>query len=236
VRFLFLPMERSNQSKHIAHDVRQGAHARKVLESYQTWSGEGPELSVLRLLGLFDRPADEKALGALLNPPAILSLTESLTDLRPTEWRTILAKLRRARLLAGEDPHNPGQLDTHPLVREYFGEQLRSQETDAWKECNKRLFHYYRTLAPKLPVSFKEMQPSDRATRIIQSVTAMISIYRIRHSLKTMKLDDWLTRLVAVPPGRSPLANGLAIGTRIALFILILLGIIAAIAIVLLHR
>jgi hypothetical protein len=56
------------------------------------------------------------------------------------------------------------------------------------------------------------------------------------YSLGTMKLDDWLTRLVAVPPGRSPLANGLAIGMRIALFILIPLGIIAAIAIVLLHR
>src|SRR4029077_8260782 len=34
--------------------------ARKVMESYQTWFGEGPELSVLRLLGLFDRPAHEK--------------------------------------------------------------------------------------------------------------------------------------------------------------------------------
>ncbi len=64
----------------------------------------GPELSVLRMLGLFDRPADEKALGALLKPPAIRGLTESLIDLSPTEWRTILAKLRRARLLAGEEP------------------------------------------------------------------------------------------------------------------------------------
>jgi hypothetical protein len=72
--------------------------------------------------------------------------------------------------------------------------------------------------------------------RIIQSVTAAISVYCIPNSLGTMKLDDWLTRLVAVPPGRSPLANGLAIGMRIALFILIPLGIIAAIAIVLLHR
>ena len=79
--------------------------------------------------------------------------------MRTTEWRTILAKLRRARLLAGEDPHHPGQLDTHPLVREYFGEQLRSQQTDAWKECNKRLYHYYRTLAPQLPHSFREMEP-----------------------------------------------------------------------------
>jgi tetratricopeptide (TPR) repeat protein len=79
--------------------------------------------------------------------------------LRPTEWQTILAKLRRARLLAREDPHNPGQLDTHPLVREYFGEQLRTQQTDAWKECNRRLFHYYQTLAPQLPNSFREIEP-----------------------------------------------------------------------------
>src|SRR5271165_1216619 len=150
---------RKEVSERLAHDVRQGVHARKVMESYQTWFGEGPELSILRMLGLFDRPADEKALGALLKSPAIAGLTESLTDLSPTEWRTILARLRRARLLAAEDPHHPGHLDTHPLVREYFGEQLRSQQTDAWKECNRRLYHYFRTLAPQLPNSFREMEP-----------------------------------------------------------------------------
>jgi hypothetical protein len=129
------------------------------MESYQTWFGEGPELSVLRMLGLFDRPTEEKAIAALLKPPAIPGLTESLTDLRPTEWQTILAKLRRARLLAREDPLNPGQLDTHPLVREYFGEQLRSQQRDAWKECNRRLYHYYQKLAPQLPDNFREIEP-----------------------------------------------------------------------------
>ena len=150
---------RKEVSERLSHDARQGVHARKVMESYQTWFGEGPELSVLRMLGLFDRPADEKALGVLLKSPAIPGLTESLMDLSPSEWRTILARLRRARLLTGEDPHNPGHLDTHPLVREYFGEQLRSQRTEAWKECNRRLFHYYRTLAPQLPDSFREMEP-----------------------------------------------------------------------------
>jgi len=100
-----------------------------VMKSYQTWFGEGPELSALRMLGLFDRPADEKAVGVLLKPPAIPGLTESLTGLSPTVWRTILAKLRRARLLAGEDPHNPWDLDTHPLIREYFGEQLISERS-----------------------------------------------------------------------------------------------------------
>jgi predicted ATPase len=150
---------RSEVSEHLANDVRQGVHARKVMESYQNWFGDGPELSVLRMLGLFDRAAHEKTVGALLKLPLIPGLTESLTDLRPTQWRSILAKLRRARLLAGEDPHDPGCLDTHPLVREYFGGQLRSQQTNAWKECNRRLYEYYRTLAPELPDSLREMEP-----------------------------------------------------------------------------
>jgi serine/threonine protein kinase len=150
---------RGEVSGHLVHDVRQGVHARKVMQSYQSWFGEGPELAVLRLLGLFDRPADERALGALLKSPVIPGLSDSLTDLRTPSWRTILAKLRRARLLAGQDPHNPGHLDTHPLVREYFGEQLRSQRSEAWKEGNKRLYHYYRTLAPQLPETFKDMEP-----------------------------------------------------------------------------
>ena len=129
------------------------------MESYQIWFGEGPELAVLRMLGLFDRPADEKALGTLLRRPAIPGLTEALTDLSPTEWRTILARLRRARLLAGKDPHNRRQVDSHPLVRECFGEQLWSQQPEAWREANRRLFHYYRGLAPQLPESVREMEP-----------------------------------------------------------------------------
>jgi hypothetical protein len=149
---------RSEVSDHLAQDVRQGADARKVMESYQSWFGEGPELSVLRMLGLFDRPADERALEVLFKAPAILGLTESLTDLSPPELRTVLARLRRARLLTGEDPHSPGHLDTHPLVREYFGEQLRNQQKGAWKECNQRLYHYYQALAPALPESVREME------------------------------------------------------------------------------
>jgi predicted ATPase len=150
---------RSEVSGRLAQDVRQGTYARRVMESYQSWFGEGPELSVLRMLGLFDRPTDEKALRVLLKPPAIAGLTESLTDLSLVEWRMILARLQRARLLAPEDPHSPEYLDTHPLVREHFGEQLRNQGTGAWKECNRRLFNYYRTLAPELPGSYKEMEP-----------------------------------------------------------------------------
>jgi TIR domain/NACHT domain len=41
---------RKEVSERLAYDVRQGVHARKVMESYQTWFREGPELSVLRIL------------------------------------------------------------------------------------------------------------------------------------------------------------------------------------------
>jgi serine/threonine protein kinase/tetratricopeptide (TPR) repeat protein len=150
---------RNEVSGRLADDIRQGVHARKVMQSYQAWFGEGPELSMLRMLGLFDRPIEEEAVGALLKPPAIPGLSEPLTDLSPIELRSILSRLRRARLLAGEDPHHPEQLDVHPLVREYFGDQLRSQRTEAWNECNRRLFHYYQKLAPQLPNSFREMEP-----------------------------------------------------------------------------
>ena len=146
-------------SERLVQDVRQGVHARKVMESYQIWFGEGPELSILRILGLFDRPADEKAIRTLLKLPGIPDLTESLIDLSPTEWRTVLAKLRRARLLAGEDPQNPGHLDAHPLVREYFGEQLRVHRTEPWQKANRRLYEYYRSVGPELPDSFREMEP-----------------------------------------------------------------------------
>ena len=121
--------------------------------------GEGPELSVLRILGLFDRPVDEKLVTFLLTLPVIPGLTESLINLNQTGWRTIIAKLRRASPVAGEDRYNPGYLDTHPLVREYFGQQLQSERPEAWEECNRRLYSYYRSLAPQLPDSLREMEP-----------------------------------------------------------------------------
>jgi hypothetical protein len=79
-------------------------------ESYNlVW--EGPELSVLRMLGLFDRPADENVLGTLLNDLLSRAL-QVANNLSSTEWRKILSRLRRARLLAIEDP--PPRGPGHP--------------------------------------------------------------------------------------------------------------------------
>jgi hypothetical protein len=128
---------RSEVSGHLTDDLRQGVHVRKVMESYQTWLGEGPELAVLRMLGLFDGPADEKALEALLKSPPIPSLTGSLTDLRPTAWRTILARLRRASLLTLERQKTLGVVPQDTKLTP------RPESLPAWDSLNadqKRLY------------------------------------------------------------------------------------------------
>jgi hypothetical protein len=38
-------------------------------------------------------------------------------------------------------------------------EQLRIQRSNAWKECNRRLYSHYRAIAPQLSDSFSEMEP-----------------------------------------------------------------------------
>ena len=91
----------------LTRERTQGAHARRVMESYEAWFGNKPELDVLRVMGLFDRPVDQGALQALRSGPPIKGLTSALAGLSDEKWRYALADLRNARLLADEDPTHP---------------------------------------------------------------------------------------------------------------------------------
>jgi hypothetical protein len=53
-----------------------------------------------------------------------------------------------------------GDLDCHPLIREYFGKQLQTQHPDAWQQAHARLYEYYKALPEKeFPDTLEEMQP-----------------------------------------------------------------------------
>ena len=122
-------IRRRGEIGNLEEDERHGGHARRVMAAYEKWLGEGPELAVLRLLGLFDRPALADAIAVLRAAPVIPGLTEhictgqygerqrpeppadsalpddrSLTlpipSLNETKWRQTLSKLRRIKLLA----------------------------------------------------------------------------------------------------------------------------------------
>ena len=54
---------------HVMDEQKQGKHARRVMESYEVFLKGKPELDILRLMGLFDRPAEKGALDALMKKP-----------------------------------------------------------------------------------------------------------------------------------------------------------------------
>jgi hypothetical protein len=136
----------------------QGGHAFRVIGAYARWLGEGPELAILRLLGLFDRPAEAGALKALRAAPPIPGLTEPLVDLSAEDWRLAVANLREHSLLAA-DAEEAETLDAHPLVRAFFAEELENHHSDAWQEGNRRLYEHLCQVAPDLPDTLEAMQP-----------------------------------------------------------------------------
>jgi tetratricopeptide (TPR) repeat protein len=71
----------------------------------------------------------------------------------------VLSKLRRARLLAAANPTQPGTLDTHPLVREHFGQQLKRDRPDAWREGNDCLYEHLKKRTKEFPDTIEELAP-----------------------------------------------------------------------------
>jgi hypothetical protein len=103
----------------------QGAHAFHMLDAYERWLGGGNGetmasgrrmLAVLRLLGLFDGPADPGCIGALCEAPAIEKLTEPLVGLDEGEWSDILADLESLGLV-NREPWAPLQIKGFPKDR-----------------------------------------------------------------------------------------------------------------------
>lgn len=152
-------------------------HAFKVMRAYETWLEGTAELKVLYLLGLFDHPIDQPVLDVLLQAriPGLTAapqpkrgwLSKWLGKSKPAplsqqerrEWgQAVLALREEHHLLSQHD--SGGDLDCHPLIREYFGGQLQTQQPQAWQQAHERLYGYYKALPEKeLPDTLEEMQP-----------------------------------------------------------------------------
>jgi len=138
----------------------KGRHPRRVMAAFEQRWGESPALQALRILGLFDRPAEVAAVEAVRQAPTIAGLTDQLQNLTEGQWLEVLENLRQHKLLAPRSRHNRDILDCHPLVREHFGEKLKAGNAAAWKEAHSRLYEYYKVLSKKeLPDTLEEMGP-----------------------------------------------------------------------------
>jgi tetratricopeptide (TPR) repeat protein len=137
-----------------------GGHAWRVMESYERWFGDGPEVAVLRLLGLFDRVANEAEVLALRAVPLIPTLNDALIGLSERQWVHTLRRLREAGLLARPDPTMPHTLDAHPLVREYYRHQLRERHPAAWRAGHARLYcHLQAAVGEACPTTMETLVP-----------------------------------------------------------------------------
>jgi tetratricopeptide (TPR) repeat protein len=130
----------------------QGGHAFRTMDAYAKWlennSDEARrELALLKLLGLFDRPATAECVNALRQAPTISGLTEPLVGLAEDDWEFSLTSLRDTKLLIVKRAEGSGELialDAHPLLREYFARSVREQQPEAWRVAHQRLYEYLR--------------------------------------------------------------------------------------------
>lgn len=131
----------------------------RVLAAFEQWLGDGAALDALRLLGLFDRPADATCLAALRQAPAIPGLNDHLLRLDDAAWNGVLTRLEKLRLVQVQR-NEAGQttVDAHPLVREHFAALLKDSES--WRAGHHRLFdHLCSTTKEGDTPTLQDLQP-----------------------------------------------------------------------------
>jgi len=137
----------------------EGKHARRVLAAFEDLLGESAELELLRIMGLFDRPAQTDLVEAVLGGDTIDGLTLHCgADFRAT-LASSLERLRRLRLLAPASEHRPNDIDCHPIVREHFAAQLAERLPDGAREAHRRLYEHLKRSAPERPDNLTDMMP-----------------------------------------------------------------------------
>ncbi|MGZ5460604.1 MAG: hypothetical protein ACXW5J_31020 [Thermoanaerobaculia bacterium] len=152
----------------------QGGHAFRVMDAYVESLANGGKtaddqakgrraLALLRLMGLFDRPATADTLAALWEGEAIAGLTEPLTGISEAQRNLALQRLEDARLLTVSRAPGSGvlvALDAHPLLREYFGKRLRDAQPEAWRAAHRRLYEHLCAATPDKPdATLEDLQP-----------------------------------------------------------------------------
>jgi tetratricopeptide (TPR) repeat protein len=159
----------------------QGGTTFKMLAGFERWFADSGDmeqrsLAVLRLLGLFDRPADAGCIADLRDPPAITGLTDRFfmnanaatgrmaRPLPDESFNTAVSFLVDLGL-AAIPAEGEWSLDCHPLIREYFAKRVSESDARAWKTAHQRVYDHLESSAVYQPETLLDLQP------LYQSVT-----------------------------------------------------------------
>jgi len=148
-----------NPSPHHAEGVsstRRGGESasgpRQAGREAHAIGGGAPELALLHLVGLFDRPAEKDAID-VVKAAGLGAPLAALGSMTPQRWSTAVSRLRAQRLLLPRDPARPHDLDAHPLVRAHFGARLKREAPDVFRATNLALYEHYKMFG--LPEAFR---------------------------------------------------------------------------------
>jgi len=137
--------------------------ASNIVRAYLRWFDTSLEISLLNLLGLFDRGIALGDLKALVASEAVTGLTEELTDLSQSEWSYAIKKLVDANLISTSKRDENIMIDCHPLIRDFLNEQLKREKPDVWRQGNKLVFNFLQQSAIANPKSMVQLEPLFRA-------------------------------------------------------------------------
>jgi len=138
---------------------KDGKHPRRIMQALANRFGPSPELNVLHIMGLFDRPASAKETNWLRTREEVPDLTDRIRWLTDDDWNRVIMNLRHFRLIAPESHHNRGGIDAHPHVREHFGKELKEINEESFKQGHSHLYEFLKMSAPKFPDTLEEMEP-----------------------------------------------------------------------------
>lgn len=221
-------LRKRDRIKKLTMEEKHGGHARRVIDTYVQWFKQDekflPELIVLYLVGLFDRPSPAGALAALLDDPALDSITALFKKLSPEGQTLCLKHLQNQDLLRltyspnaqlTSQPINQftalnsiSTIDAHPLIREFFAEKFHTDYPNIWRKAHATLYEYFKGLPEKhLPETLEEMEPLFQAVahgckagleqRAYQEVYEN-RIQRGNEYFSLKKLGGWGTELIAL--------------------------------------
>jgi tetratricopeptide (TPR) repeat protein len=136
-------VERLREVDLLSEETREGRHARSVMAAYETAlrrDGAPLDLELLGIMGLFDRPTRWHWLQWLAAKPLIRGVTRHLAAADSRELWESISRLRQWGMLAPPESLEKPELDTHPLIREYFGQMLRRRNPAGWRAAHRRMF------------------------------------------------------------------------------------------------
>jgi tetratricopeptide (TPR) repeat protein len=123
------------------------AHDGSVILAAWERSLRPPDVQALRLLGLFEGPADAGCLRALRSPPPIKGITDKLVELTGQQWNAIVDHLAASELISIERdkggalvPNTP--INCHDLTREYLRQRLLEVGAQAFQGAHLKLYTY----------------------------------------------------------------------------------------------